>query len=350
MKKIKASIMGGTGYAAAELIKRLIGHPHVDLVRISSIDHVGENIGAVHKNFANRTRYIFEDLTPEQTAKDCDVVFLTLPHKVSYLKAPELFKTGCKIIDFSGDYRIKNIDVYNHYYKTTHTNPENISTFVYGLPEMNKSQIKEATRIANPGCFPTAVALSLLPLARQGLLKNKARVVGPTGSSGSGVHPQAGTHHPIRALNLKSYKMLFHQHQPEMEQVLTDAGGIDLSVDFIPMSAPFTRGILTNSIVDLDPKITEKDIEKIYTDFYSDAPFVRVLGNNKFPEVISIAHTNYVEIGWSLREEKSGTRSFAVSASIDNLVKGASGQAVQNMNLMFGFEEDCGLNDFGTWP
>ncbi|MBI2520651.1 MAG: N-acetyl-gamma-glutamyl-phosphate reductase [Bdellovibrio sp.] len=349
-KKIKAALMGGSGYAAAELIKRLVHHPDVHLNRISSIDHVGKNVGQVHRCFGDRLPYILEDISPQELTKDCEIVFLALPHHVSFLKVPELMKMNIKIIDFSGDYRIKSAAIYNSYYKTTHSNPENLEKFVYGLPELNKNEIKTAKYIANPGCFPTSVALGLLPLAKNGLLKGKVRTIGPTGSSGSGVVPQEGTHHPIRVSNLKSYKPLTHQHQPEMEQTLIAAGGKDLSIDFIPMSAPLARGILTNSVVDLPASITEGDIEKLYRDYYKNEPFIRLVSPKGLPEVINIAHTNFVEIGWALREEKSGSKSFAVMTAIDNLVKGAAGQAVQNMNLMFGFEEMAGLDDFGSWP
>ena len=349
-KKIKAAIMGGSGYAAAELIRRLVMHPHVEISKISSIDYVGENIGKVHRNFGERLPYIMENLSAQEVAQGADVVFLTLPHKVSYQKVPELISTGVKIIDFSGDYRILNVDTYNKYYKTTHTNPENIETFVYGLPELNKEQIRKANRIANPGCFPTAVALSILPLAKAGLLQGKVRVVGPTGSSGSGVHPLPGTHHPLRARNLKSYKPLSHQHQPEMEQVATVAGGKNISVDFIPMSAPLVRGILTNTIVDLPKEVSAEQVDKLYRDYYKNEPCIKLAAAGSYPEIINIAGTNFVELGWHLREEQNGSKSFAVIAAIDNLVKGAAGQAVQNMNLMFGFEETTALDDFGIWP
>ncbi len=349
-KTINAAIMGGTGYAAAELIKRLLIHPHAKITKIASIDHVGKNIGSVHRNFGTTLPYSFQDLTPTEAADGADVVFLTLPHKVSYLKVPELIKTGVNIIDFSGDYRTQNHDTYNHYYNTTHTNPENIKTFVYGLPELNRELISKATRIANPGCFPTAVSLAMLPISKAGLLTGKIRVVGPTGSSGSGVHPLAGTHHPIRHNNLKSYKPLYHQHQPEMEQILEIAGGKDISVDFIPMSAPFARGILVNCIVDLPPSVTTEDISKLYHDYYRTSPCIRLCEPGKYPEVINISSTNTVEIGWHLREERNGSKSFAVIAAIDNLVKGASGQAIQNMNLMFGLNENMALDDYGIWP
>lgn len=349
-KKIRASLMGGTGYAAAELIKRLLVHPNAELVHVASIDHVGENIGKVHRNFGNRLSYVFEDLTCEQIAKDCDIVFLALPHKISFQKAPGLFASGVKIVDFSGDYRIRDPKIYEKYYKATHSNPENISTFVYGLPELNRDRIREASRIANPGCFPTGTTISLLPLAKHGLLKGKVRVVAPTGSSGSGVAPQEGTHHPIRSLNLKSYKVLDHQHQPEMEQTLRDAGGLNISVDFIPISAPVSRGMLINAMVDLPAHVTEKEIYELYVDYFKDHPFVRILPLKSFPEVVAVAGTNYVDVGISLKAEHDGTKTFAAVTAFDNLVKGAAGQAVQNMNLMFGFAETAALEDFGSWP
>jgi N-acetyl-gamma-glutamyl-phosphate reductase len=342
--------MGGTGYAAAELIKRLLTHPHVELMKIGSIDHIGENVGQVHRNFRNRLPYVFENLSPAELSQNTDVIFLALPHGVSFQKAPEFFPHHVRLIDLSGDYRIKDVNTYNKYYHTTHSNPENIPSFVYGLPELYKEKIRTATRIANPGCFPTGVILGVLPLAKAGLLKGKIRVVGATGSSGSGVKPQEGTHHPIRSLNIKSYKMLDHQHQPEMEQTISDAGGENISVDFIPVSAPFSRGMLLNTIVDLPEHVTEKEIIELYKSYYKDAPFVRILEKGSLPEAITVAGTNFAEIGFFLKSAQNGTRSFAVSVAIDNLVKGASGQAIQNMNLMFGLEETTGLEDFGSWP
>lgn len=343
--------MGGTGYAAAELIKRLVSHPNVELIKVASIDHVGENIGRVHKNFGNRLNLTFENLTPAQLAEQSDLVFLALPHKVSFLKIPELFPfKNVKIIDFSGDYRIQDAAIYEKFYGVTHSNPENIKSFVYGLPELNKEIIREANRIANPGCFATACALSVLPLAKAGLLTGKVRIVGPTGSSGSGVIPSEGTHHPLRHNNMKSYKVLNHQHQPEIEQTLRAAGGLNIEVDFIPISAPLSRGILVNSICDLPASTKLSDIEQIYKDFYKSSPFVRLTGSKEFPEVVSIAGTNFVEIGWAMKEEFNGSKTFAAVCTMDNLVKGAAGQAVQNMNLMYGFDEMAGLDDFGRWP
>ena len=349
MKKVRVSLMGGTGYAAAELIRRAVQHPNIELVRIASIDKVGENIGMTHRNFGNRLDYIFEDLTPAEVAKDCDVVFLALPHKVSYLKTPELIKAGVRIIDFSGDYRIRDVATYNKFYDTTHTNPENIESFVYGLPELHREEIAKATRIANPGCFATAITLGLLPLAKAGLLQGKTKIFATTGSTGGGVAATAGTHHPVRSLNMKVYKILSHQHVPEMEQTLTDAGAKDFAMDFIPISAPVSRGMLATSFVDLDPSTTLEDINAIFENQYKNEPFIRLLGNIT-PETISVAATNFCDIGWVLSEERNGTKTLAVTSVIDNLVKGAAGQAIHNMNIMMGLDEMAGLSDFGVWP
>ncbi len=350
-KKIRVSIMGGTGYTSAELLKRLVKHPNVEISKIASIDHIGENVGKVHRNFRRKLPYTFENLSAQEVAKSSDLVFLTLPHKVSFTKVPELLETGVRIIDFSGDYRIQNVDLYNKYYKTTHTNPDNLKKFVYGMPEINRNLIKEANYVANPGCFATAIALSLLPLAKAGLLKNqKATIIGPTGSSGSGVHPGEGTHHPTRSRNLKSYKPLDHQHLPEVEQVLTQAGGQHFSLNFIPMSAPITRGILVNSVVEMPSNLNKADIDKVFFDCYGQEPFIDLCPSGNYPEIIHIADTNTAEIGYTMREEILGTKTLASICAIDNLVKGASGQAIHNMNLMFGLKEDTGLDEFGSWP
>lgn len=348
-KKTRVSLMGGTGYAAAELIRRAIQHPNVELVRIASVDKVGENIGLTHRNFGDRLNYKFENLTPEEVARDCDIVFLALPHKVSFLKAPDLFKCGVRVIDFSGDYRIRDIATYNKFYETTHTNPENIPSFVYGMPELHREKIREASRIANPGCFATAVALGLLPLAKNGMLKGRTRTFATTGSTGAGVMPQEGTHHPVRSLNMKCYKTLTHQHVPEMEQTMSDAGAENFSLDFVPMSAPVSRGMLATSYVELPATTNKEDIDMIFKDHYKNEPFIRLLGKG-MPETIAVAGTNFCDIGWVLAGERDGTKTLAVITVIDNLVKGAAGQAIHNMNLMMGFDEMAGLNEFGVWP
>ncbi|HEY0989364.1 MAG TPA: N-acetyl-gamma-glutamyl-phosphate reductase, partial [Kofleriaceae bacterium] len=252
-KRFKAAIIGGSGYGGAEMARRLLMHPDVELVRVASIDHVGEPLGAVHPNLDGATDLVFEDLAPAEAARGCDVALLALPHKVTAAKVPELIAAGVKIVDMSGDFRLRDAATYEKYYGARHPHPELLGSFVYGLPELNRAEIKRARYVASPGCFATAMELALLPLARAGLLDHATvHVTGITGSSGSGIAPGAGTHHPSRAGNLKTYKPLEHQHVPEVVQTLGDAGARAVQLRFVPVSAPLTRGIFATCFVELD--------------------------------------------------------------------------------------------------
>ncbi|HEX7701876.1 MAG TPA: N-acetyl-gamma-glutamyl-phosphate reductase, partial [Kofleriaceae bacterium] len=238
-KRFKAAIIGGSGYGGAEMARRLLMHPDVELVRVASIDHVGEPLGAVHPNLDGATDLKFEDLSPADAAKGCDVALLALPHKVTAAKVPELIAAGVKIVDMSGDFRLRDPASYEKHYGAKHPHPELLGTFVYGLPELNREQIKAAKYVASPGCFATTIELALLPLARVGMIDGAViHVQGITGSSGSGIAPAAGTHHPSRAGNLKTYKPLEHQHVPEVLQCLGDAGAEHVELRFVPVSAP----------------------------------------------------------------------------------------------------------------
>ena len=212
----RVTIIGGTGYGGAELIRLLRWHPGVELVRVTSIDQVGEPLEAVHRNLP-KTGLVFENIPAAEAAKDVDVVFLALPHKVSATMGAELAGVEARVIDLSGDFRLRSKDEYKTFYGDVHPHPEFLGTWVYGLPELNKAAIREARRVASPGCFATTIALGLLPLAHAGLLKGPLHTVAMTGSSGSGAYAQIGTHHPLRAGNLKTYKVLNHQHTPEIE-------------------------------------------------------------------------------------------------------------------------------------
>src|SRR3954468_16468622 len=251
-KRFKAAIIGGSGYGGAEMARRLLMHPDVELVRVASIDHVGEPLGAVHPNLDGATDLKFEDLTPSQAVAGCDVALLALPHKVTAAKVPELIAAGVKIVDMSGDFRLRDAATYEKFYGAKHPHPELLGTFVYGLPELNRTAIKAAKAVASPGCFATTIELALLPLARAGKLAGaRVHVVGMTGSSGSGIAPTAGTHHPVRAVNLKPYKVLEHQHTPEILETLAAAGAPGVELVFVPVSAPLSRGILATSFVEL---------------------------------------------------------------------------------------------------
>jgi LysW-gamma-L-alpha-aminoadipyl-6-phosphate/LysW-L-glutamyl-5-phosphate reductase len=352
MKSFRAAIIGGSGYGGAELIRRLLIHPQVELVRVASVDHVGQPLGAAHPSLTGRTALRFEDLTPAAAADGCDVALLGLPHKVSATKTPEILALGVKVVDMSGDFRLRDVAAYERYYGARHPHPELLPRFVYGLPELNREAIRGASAVASPGCFATTVELALLPLARAGLLSGPLHVLGITGSSGSGVVPSAGTHHPVRAVNLKSYKALEHQHSPEIVETLRAAAGEragPIELRFVPVSAPLSRGILATCFVEVPATETGESLATHYRRWYRDEPFVRFL-EDRLPEVAAVSGSNYAEVGFTLGEPAGGTRTLAVQAATDNLIKGGAGQAIQNMNLMLGLPETMSLEDPGPWP
>ena len=349
-KRFKAAIIGGSGYGGAEMARRLLMHPDVELVRVASIDHVGEPLGAVHPNLERATDLVFEDLTPAEAAKGCDVALLALPHKVTASKVPELIAAGVKIVDMSGDFRLRDAAVYERFYGAKHPHPDLLGTFVYGLPELNRAQIREAKHVASPGCFATTIELALLPLARAGMLDGAVvHVTGITGSSGSGIAPQAGTHHPSRAGNLKTYKPLEHQHVPEIVQVLGDAGAKNLELRFVPVSAPLTRGIFATCFLELPAEIDSGRLAGLFDEAFGREVFVR-RPKKRMPEVVAVAGSNYVEVGFAVGPVVNGRRTVTCFSALDNLIKGGAGQAIQNMNLVLGCDERASLEDVGNWP
>lgn len=370
MKRYRAAIIGGSGYGGAELIRRLLIHPEVELVRVASIDHVGEPLGAVHLPLAGRTALRFEDLPPAAAAAGCDIVLMGLPHKVSAQKVPAVLETGAKIVDMSGDFRLRDAAAYARYYGSPHPRPDLLGSFVYGLPELNRGQIKGARAVASPGCFATTIELALLPLARAGKLGKLGKlgkvgktttgaipILGITGSSGSGIAPSAATHHPVRALNLKTYRVLDHQHTPEIVETLAAAGAPGVQLRFVPVSAPLSRGILATCFVKVAASETMASIAALYDQMYSAEPFVRVV-HDRLPEVAAVSGSNFAEVGFTLGEPEDGehdgaphsSRTLVVVSAVDNLIKGGAGQAIQNMNLMLGLPETMSLEDSGPWP
>ncbi len=354
--KPRVAVIGGTGYGGAELIRLLSAHPGVELSRITSIDHVDEPLEAVHYNL-HRTGLRFENIPPSQAALGMDVVFLALPHKVSATMAPELAQMDARIIDLSGDFRLREADDYARFYGGPHPHPQHLGSFVYGLPELHRVEIAAARRVASPGCFATTIALGLLPLARAGLLRGAVHTVAATGSSGSGAYAQPGTHHPLRANNLKIYKPLDHQHTPEIEQTLGDgakqgghAGG-ELSLQFVPVSAPLTRGILANSFVQVPAEVDAAAVDRLFREYYEGAAFVRVLGGGaRQAEVVAVKGSMWADVSWTVGSVVAGQRQLVLTSALDNLVKGGAGQAVQSMNLMLGLPETLGIDAPALWP
>lgn len=353
--KFKAAVVGGTGYGGAELIRLLLAHPSVALTRVSSIDQVGKRLEEVHLSL-NDTELTFEEIPLEEVAGGVDVVFLGLPHKVPAKMAPQLEALSCRVIDLSGDFRLRDAAAYAKYYGGEHPHPEQLDgRWVFGLPELNREQIRGARRVASPGCFATSIMLGLLPLAQAGLLKGPVQTVASTGSSGSGAYAKDGTHHPVRANNLKSYKQLTHQHTPEIMRMLDEAGERagkkhKFMLHFMPRSAPLPRGILATSFVRLPESMSDGDVESLYRDFYESAAFVRVLGKSRAAEVVAIKGSMWVDLSWAISEPDGQGRQLAVDTALDNLVKGGAGQAVQSMNLMLGLSEREGIDAPALWP
>jgi LysW-gamma-L-alpha-aminoadipyl-6-phosphate/LysW-L-glutamyl-5-phosphate reductase len=348
-KRYRAAVLGGSGYGGVEMIRRLLVHPDVALVRVASVDHVGEPLGAAHPSLEGVTDLVFEDLPPAKAAEGVDVVLLALPHKVSAQKMPEILATHAKVVDMSGDFRLKDAASYERYYGQAHPHPELMKEFVYGLPELNRERIRGARSVASPGCFATTIELALLPLAKAGLLEGVVHVQGITGSSGSGVAPSAGTHHPVRAGNLRTYKPLEHQHVPEIRETLAQAGARGFELRFVPVSAPLSRGIFATAFVELADAWTEARVRELYEDAYAGEPFVRV-PRKRLPEVAAVSGSNYAEVGVTVGPAAHGRRTAVLFGATDNLVKGGAGQAIQNMNLVLGLPERASLEDPGPWP
>jgi N-acetyl-gamma-glutamyl-phosphate/LysW-gamma-L-alpha-aminoadipyl-6-phosphate reductase len=349
-KRYRAAVVGGSGYGGAELVRRLLLHPDVELVRVASIDLVGEPLSAADPALEGRTELVFEGIPPVEAARGVDVVLLALPHRVSATKVPDLVDIqGLRVVDMSGDFRLRDPAAYERFYGAPHPRPDLLARFVYGLPEQSRGAIRAARLVASPGCFATTIELALLPLARAGLLDGVVHVQGITGSSGSGAAPSAATHHPVRAANLRAYRPLEHQHVPEIEQTLVQAGARDLALRFVPVSAPLGRGILATAFVELPEAWTQERLDSLYRDAYAGEPFVRV-PRRRLPEVSAVSGSNHAEVGVVAGPARAGRRTVTLLGATDNLVKGGAGQAIQNMNLMLGLDETASLADPGPWP
>jgi N-acetyl-gamma-glutamyl-phosphate reductase len=341
--KIKIAIFGGSGYGGSELLRILLFHPNAEIVLVTANEHAGRSVGEVHKNLFGLTDLRFEK-SPEDLSslENIDIAFFALPHGQALNLIPQLPKT-VKVIDLSGDFRINDAEVFQKFYKVEHTAPDLQKDFVYGLTETNREAIKTANYIANPGCFATATLLALAPMVKSGLLTGKIIVDAKTGSSGSGAKAAANTHHPQRMNSFYVYKPFAHQHVPEIEQHLREIGEFTNDFVFMTHSLPVSRGIFASCYLETTVNLANEDLKKLYEQFYRDSFFVRIVEGS--PDINWLKTTNFCDIA----AHSSGMQ-IAVFSALDNLVKGAAGGAVQNMNLMFGFEETRGLILAGTNP
>lgn len=342
-KKIKAAIFGASGYGGSELLRILLMHPNVEIVLATANEHAGKPVAHVHKNLQGFTDLRFAAPPADASeVENVDVAFFALPHGQAMNLIPEL-GGGVKVIDLSGDFRIEDRDLFKQFYKLDHTSIELQREFVYGLTETNREAIKDANYIANPGCFATATLLALAPLIKSGLPTGKIVVDAKTGSSGSGAKAAPNTHHPQRTNSFYAYKPFTHQHVPEIEQHLRYLGEFPDDFVFMTHSLPVSRGIFASCYLETILNITNEDLRNIYTNFYKDAFFVRIVDGS--PDINWVKNTNFCDIA-----SHSDGKHIAVFSAIDNLVKGAAGQAVQNMNLMFGLDEKTGLLFTGSNP
>jgi len=338
--KIKIGIFGGSGYGGSELLRILLLHPNAELVFVTANEHAGKPVSEVHRNLAGLTDLKFS--IASDISADVDCAFFALPHGQAMDVIPNL-PTSVKAIDLSGDFRLRDQEVFERHYQQKHTAMHVQSEFVYGLTETNRARIRAARLVANPGCFATATLLGLAPLVASGILNGRVIVDAKTGSSGSGAKAAANTHHPQRMNSFYAYKPFTHQHVPEIEQELQRVGDWTSELVFMTHSLPVSRGIFASIYAQVSNELSEADVTKLFADFYRNAFFIRLVTGS--PDINWVKTTNFCDIGFAVRGKQ-----VVIFSALDNLVKGAAGQAVQNMNLMFGLDEKTGLMLVGTNP
>jgi N-acetyl-gamma-glutamyl-phosphate reductase len=335
--KIKVGIVGISGYSGRELLRLLLNHPNAEVIYTAANKAEGR-VADIWQEFAGKTDLVCEVYDAAEATKS-DVVFLATPHTVSMKLAPGLLEKGVRVIDLSGDFRLASEQEYIKWYKADeHDAPHLLDDAIYGLPELYANQLKDAKLVANPGCYPTASILSAAPLARKDIVS--IHIDAKSGFSGAGI-VQADTLRQDMKDNFKAYKILKHQHSPEIVEQLSFLAGRPLPIAFVPHLLPFERGIFATVYISLQEALSQEDAQLLFEDFYSDAPFVEVVPADTDVELKDVVGTNDLKLHISAGPEQ---KLVVVTAVLDNLIKGASGQAVQNLNIMYGFDETTGLS------
>ncbi len=343
---VRVGILGATGYAGSELVRLLLQHGGVELTMLTSKSYEGQKISEIYPALRGVCDMVLTSAEPEKVAENCDVVFTALPHGASKEVIPKLYALGLKVIDLSGDYRYNDPAVYEAWYNQPHSSPELLEVSVYGMPELHREAIKKTRLIGNPGCYTTCSILGLAPLLKNGVVEPKHIIIdAKSGVSGAGRGLAVDYHFCECTENMKAYKVATHRHTSEIEQELSLLAGTDIVLSFTPHLVPMKRGIYATIYADLKAPKKKEELLKLYHDFYDGEPFVRIYDSG-LPESNHVAGSNFVDIGLCVDERLN--RVIVVSA-IDNLVKGAAGQAVQNMNLLCGFPETQGLCGSGFY-
>lgn len=356
--KIKIAVVGASGYTGGELLRLLLIHPHFNVVAVTSEKSAGSMVSASFPSLASLCTLTYEALEPDAIAKKADAVFLALPHTKSFEPVTACLAERKPVVDLSADYRLKDAAAYDTWYQTPHPHPELLKRAVYGLPECHREALRSSTLTASPGCYPTAAILQLAPLVANGLIQTDSIVVdSKSGVSGAGRSPALPYHFPEAHESIEAYKIGTHRHIPEIEQELqglagrnkgaTGSVGSPVRVAFTPHLVPMNRGILSTAYGRLLTTISLNDLRALYRDFYKGEPFVRVQESDASPNPRHVRGSNFCDVGVFL-DRRAGL--VVTVAALDNLVKGAAGQAIQAMNLMLGLPETTGLMGAGLFP
>lgn len=330
------------------MMRLLDGHPEAEVAYVSAHKYAGDKVTALYPHLHGYETMDFRTFDAREALAEAGLFFVALPHGESMRVVPQLLESGAKVIDLSADYRLRDAGIYSRWYGQEHTSPHLLAEAVYGLPEINRAAITGAKLVAVPGCYPTAAILALAPLASVGWAGVDGAIVdAKSGVSGAGRSLSLAAHYPQAEGSVKPYNVGMHRHIPEMEEILSDLAGADIGLTFAPHLAPMSRGILATCYTRAGSEASADQVNSIYGRFYAGSAFVVILGDGIFPETKAVCGSNYCHIGWHFDRERG---MLCVVSAIDNLVKGASGQAVQCMNIMQGWDEDLGLHALGIFP
>ncbi|OUO79919.1 N-acetyl-gamma-glutamyl-phosphate reductase [Blautia sp. An249] len=345
---IKAGIIGSTGYAGSEIVRLLLGHKDAEIRWFGSRSYIDRKYADIYQNFFQLVDAACMDDNMDALADQVDVIFTATPQGLCASLVKEEILSKVKIIDLSADFRIKDVDKYEKWYGITHPSPEYIKEAVYGLCEINREQVKKARLIANPGCYPTCSTLSLYPLLKEGLIDGNTVIIdAKSGTSGAGRGAKVDNLFCEVNENMKAYGVATHRHTPEIEDQLSYAAGEEITINFTPHLVPMNRGILVTAYASLKKNVSYEEVKAVYDNYYAEETFVRVLEKDVCPQTKWVEGSNYVDVNFKLDPR---TNRIIVMGAMDNLVKGAAGQAVQNMNLMFGLPETEGLLQVPMFP
>lgn len=345
---VKVGIIGSTGYAGAEIVRLISQHREAEVVWYGSRSYIDKKYYEVFRNMFQIVDAKCMDDNMEELASRVDVIFTATPQGLCASLVNEDILKKVKIIDLSADFRIKDVGIYEKWYGIKHKSPQFIDEAVYGLCEINRDRVKDARLIANPGCFPTCSILSIYPMVKEGLIDNSTIIIdAKSGTSGAGRGAKVNNLFCEVNENIKAYGVTSHRHTPEIEEQLTYAAGEEILLNFTPHLVPMNRGILVTAYASLKDRVSYNDVKAIYDKYYNNEKFIRVLDEDVPPETRWVEGSNYVDVNFKI-DERTGR--IIMMGAIDNLIKGAAGQAVQNMNLMFGLDETMGLEQVPMFP